>query len=176
MEAPLLSILMPVYNERQRVLKAIQAVQEAGLPWPFELIVVDDGSTDGTADLLRQAAQAHKNMRLFPQSQNRGKGAALRVAIKEARGQFCLIQDADLEYSPKDIPLLIAPLLEEGADVVYGSRFWGWQRRRVLFFWHAVGNRFITLLVNMLSDLNLTDVETGYKAFRTSILQGMRLS
>lgn len=175
LDSPTLSILMPVFNEKDRVQQALEELLRSAIPCSYEIIVVDDGSTDGTTEILQNIVRSPSTIHLLTHPTNQGKGAALRDAITKARGKFCLIQDADLEYNPSDIPLLLEPLLQDGADIVYGSRFWGWKKRRVLFFWHAVGNRVLTFFVNMLADLNLTDVETGYKAFRTSLLRGLNL-
>jgi glycosyltransferase involved in cell wall biosynthesis len=138
-------------------------------------VVVDDGSTDGTRDLLQElATRGRPPFRLFFQEVNRGKGAAIRRGFEEASGDILLVQDADLEYNPRDYPQLLQPILDDEADVVYGSRFLGGPHR-VLFFWHSVGNRFLTTLSNMFTDLNLSDMETGYKAFRREVLQGVVL-
>lgn len=175
MADPVLSILMPVFNERQRVLQAIRELEAAALPWSWELIVVDDGSTDGTRDLLQAEIASRPTTKLLFQSRNKGKGAAIRRALPECRGTWCVIQDADLEYHPTDLPTLMEPLMKQHADIVYGSRFWGLRSRRVLLFWHAMGNHLVTLFANMMADLNLTDVESGYKAFRTDVLQSLPL-
>jgi len=175
--APLLSIVIPAFNERATVEALLRRVASAVLPDGVEreILVVDDGSTDGTRELLREiAARGEPAIRLIEQPENRGKGAALRRGFQEARGEIVLIQDADLEYDPREYPTLLGPILEGEADVVYGSRFLGGPHR-VLFYWHALGNRFLTTLSNMFSNLNLTDMETCYKVFRRSLLDGVPL-
>jgi len=165
-----LSVLIPVYNEQGTVAELIRRVQDA--PFEKEIIVVNDGSTDGTADVLQ--ALPPGAIKLIHHDRNRGKGAAIRTGIPQATGDVVIIQDADLEYDPRDYDRLLEPLLDGRADVVYGSRFLGGPHR-VLFFWHYVGNRLLTLLSNMLNNLNLSDMETCYKAFRTSALKQIRL-
>jgi glycosyltransferase involved in cell wall biosynthesis len=165
-----LSILIPAFNEVHTITKVLQQVAKAPIDCEKEIIIVDDGSTDGTRDLL----QSRTDITVIFHEQNAGKGAAIRTAIDYATGDILLIQDADLEYNPEDYPVLLEPILRGDADVVYGSRFLGGPHR-VLFFWHSIANRFLTLLSNMLSDLNLTDMETGYKAFRAPVLKNMRL-
>jgi len=155
-EYSLLSILMPVYNEYFFVEESVRQVLSAPLPNGLkrELIIVDDGSTDGTAERLRQLAECHGEIKLFFQERNRGKGAAVRRAVAKAAGDVFLIQDADLEYDPRDYAALLAPILEGHADVVYGSRFASASARRVLFFRHELGNRFLTLLSNIFTLLS----------------------
>ncbi len=165
-----LSILIPAFNEVHTITDVLQQVVKSPIDCEKEIIIVDDGSTDGTRDLLR----ACHNATVIFHEKNAGKGAAIRTAIDYATGDILIIQDADLEYSPEDYPILLEPILRGDAEVVYGSRFLGGPHR-VLFFWHAVANRVLTLLSNMLSDLNLTDMETGYKAFRAPVLKNMRL-
>ncbi len=162
-----LSIVIPVYNEVDTITEILARVRAA--PFDKEIICVDDGSTDGTREIL--AALADENTRICFHDRNRGKGAALRTGFGAAGGDIVIIQDADLEYDPQQYPRLIQPILEGKADVVYGSRFTTGEYRRVLFFWHMVGNTFLTLLSNMLTNLNLTDMETCYKVFRREVLE-----
>lgn len=165
-----LSIVIPVYNEIDYLAEVIRRVQHVPLPGvEKELVVVDDCSTDGTRELL--AGMDGGNLRVFFQERNRGKGAALRRGFAEASGELVIVQDADLEYDPADYSRLLAPLLDGRADVVFGSRFAGGEPHRVLYYWHAVGNRFLTLLSNALTNLNLTDMECCYKVFRREILR-----
>jgi glycosyltransferase involved in cell wall biosynthesis len=165
-----LSVIIPVYNEVGTIQEIIERVKQA--PFEKEVIVVDDCSTDGTRDLLKEKEGEGVTV-LFHES-NQGKGAAIRTAIPHMSGDIAIVQDADLEYHPSEYPRLIAPILEGKADVVYGSRFQG-GTHRILFFWHAVGNRIITTLSNMLTDLNLSDMETGYKAFRAEVLKRIKI-
>lgn len=160
-----LSVIMPVYDEVETVLEIIKRVKE--VPFDKEIIVVDDGSTDGTRELLERSGAGIK---VFFHEANCGKGAAIRTALPHITGDIVIIQDADLEYDPSEYPRLTAPILEGRADVVYGSRFLGGPHR-VLFFWHAVGNKLITALSNMLSDLSLSDMETGYKVIRAEVFK-----
>ncbi len=174
MVSGLLSILVPVYNEEEYVATILDRVIAAPLPAGLarEIIVVDDGSTDGSAAVVENVAREHPGLiRLLRSERNRGKGAAVRRALGEARGEFSIIQDADLEYDPREYGRMLEPLLDDVADVVYGSRFTSSGRRRVLYFWHSVANHILTTLCNIAADLNLTDVETCYKAFRTSLLK-----
>src|SRR5271170_1798963 len=166
-----LSVVMPVYNERNTLRQVIKRV--LSVPLELELLCVDDGSNDGSREVLAQLQQEHRQVHVFLQPRNMGKGAALRRGIQEASGDFVIIQDADLEYDPLDYPLLLAPLAQGKADVVYGSRFLGAAPHRVLYFWHSVGNRLLTLLSNCLTNINLTDMETCYKVFRREIIQSI---
>jgi glycosyltransferase involved in cell wall biosynthesis len=168
-----ISVVIPVYNEAATIAELISRVQ--GVDISKEVIVVDDGSTDGTRDVLARLETRYDNLRVFLQEKNRGKGAALRKGFELATGDFVLVQDADLEYDPADYPALLKPLVEGKADVVYGSRFLTTKEHRVLFFWHSVVNRLLTLISNMFTDLNLTDMETGYKAFKREIIQSIKL-
>jgi glycosyltransferase involved in cell wall biosynthesis len=172
----LLSIVVPVYNEDQTVGELLRAVLDAPLPPGLdrEVVVVDDASTDGTPAKLA-AFGGDGRVRCLRQAVNRGKGAALRAGFAAARGEIVLVQDADLEYDPRDYPRLLEPILADRADVVYGSRFIGSEAHRVLFFWHMVGNRVITLLSNACTNLNLTDIETCYKVFRADVLARLDL-
>jgi glycosyltransferase involved in cell wall biosynthesis len=166
------SVVVPVYNERDTVARLLRRVRDVPLRW--EVIVVDDGSTDGTRDLL-PTLEGSLIDRLVMHDRNQGKGAALRTGFRHATGDVVVVQDADLEYDPYEIPTLLAPILSGKADAVYGSRFLGGPHR-VLFFWHSVGNRFLTLLSNMFTDVNLTDMETCYKLVRRELLETLPLS
>ncbi len=172
-DPPKISIVIPCYNERATIRAIVERVRAVPLP-AREIIVVDDGSTDGTREILERELKPLVD-RVMLHQHNRGKGAALRTGFAAADGDIVVIQDADLEYDPADYPLLIEPLLKHGADVVYGSRFISGRSHRVLYFWHSVVNRVLTLLSNMLTDLNLTDMATCYKAFRRSALEGIVL-
>lgn len=166
-----LSVVMPVYNEAATIERAMARV--LARPEVAELVVVNDASTDGTAAVLERFSVGESRVRVFHHGMNQGKGAALRTGFAEATGAVILIQDADFEYDPADYPKLLGPILEGDADVVFGSRFIGSEAHRVLYFWHSVGNRFLTLLSNMCTNLNLTDMETGYKVFRREVLRGI---
>ena len=175
-ERPLLSVLIPLYNEETFVAECLARVLDAPFPEgaSFEIIVVDDGSTDDSvSSVLGMQTKHGGTIRLIRHDRNRGKGAAIRTAIEHACGDFCIIQDADLEYSPTDYPKLLKPLLDGDADAVFGSRFAFTGERRVLYFWHAVANRILTLICDMVADVNLTDVHTCYKVMRTSLLKGI---
>lgn len=171
----LLSILIPVYNERTVVERSLAMVLQAPLPGNLdrELVIVDDCSTDGTWPILERIASQHAEIRLFRQPVNQGKGAAVRRAIQEAGGDFCLVQDADLEYDAFEYPKLVKPLLDGHADAVFGSRYLAGDQSRVLPFWHSMINKFLTLVSNMFSNLNVTDMETCYKVFRTDLLKSI---
>jgi glycosyltransferase involved in cell wall biosynthesis len=171
--APLLSVVIPVYNEAatiERILAAVRAV-----PIDKEIIAVDDFSTDRSREVLQQLAENDGRLRVLFHERNQGKGAALRTGFTAARGRFVIVQDADLEYDPAEYAKLLEPLLSDKADVVFGSRFAGGEQHRVLYFWHLVGNRVLTLLSNMFTNLSLTDMETCYKVFRREIIQDIRL-
>src|SRR5579863_1705488 len=170
-----LSILIPVYNERTVVERSLSLVLAAPLPENMEreLVVVDDCSTDGTADILKRLAESEPRIRLFRHEVNQGKGAALRTAIAHSTGDFCLVQDADLEYDPSEYMKLLRPLLDGHADAVFGSRYMAGEQTRILPFWHSMINKGLTLVSNMFSNLNVTDMETCYKVFRTDLLKSI---
>jgi len=169
--APCLSVVMPCFNEEATVKEITSAVLAS--PWVGELVIVDDGSTDRTREILEEMSDSR--VRVLLQPQNMGKGAALRRGFAEARQPFTIVQDADLEYDPAEYGRMLAPLLDDRADVVYGSRFMGADAHRVLFFWHSLGNKVLTTLSNAVTNLNLTDMETCYKAFRTEVLQSIQI-
>ncbi|HEX7143713.1 MAG TPA: glycosyltransferase family 2 protein [Gaiellaceae bacterium] len=166
------SFLVPAYNEAATIVELLDRV------WRLELekqiVVVDDGSTDGTGELIEKWRSGREEV-VFLRQENRGKGAAVRAAIPHADGEICVIQDADLEYDPADVPALIEPIVRGSADVVFGSRLSGGKPQRVYMFWHLVGNRFLSMLTNVLYNTTLSDMETGYKAFRTEILRSLDL-
>jgi glycosyltransferase involved in cell wall biosynthesis len=167
------SIIIPCYNEKSTIERIVEAVRVAPVE-SREIIVIDDCSQDGTQAILREKLWKLVD-RIIYHPVNRGKGAALRSGFEAASGDIILVQDADLEYSPEDYPALLDPLVSGKADAVFGSRFMGGRPHRVLFFWHMVGNKFLTLLSNMLTNLNLTDVETGYKAFKASVIKSIQI-
>jgi glycosyltransferase involved in cell wall biosynthesis len=171
-ERPLLSVVIPCFNEAATILDLLERVRSAPVA-SKQIIVVDDGSTDGTRELL-QGLPAD-DLTVLLHERNRGKGGALATGFAAACGEICIVQDADLEYDPAEYPLVIGPILQGKADVVFGSRFQGAAPHRVVYFWHRLGNGFLTLLSNMFTDLNLTDMETCYKAFRTEIIQAIRI-
>lgn len=168
-----ISVVIPCYNERATIEQLVKDVRAVALR-NIEIIIVDDGSTDGTSDVLKEKVAPLADQIIY-QPQNRGKGAALRAGFAVASGDIILVQDADLEYSPADYAVLLEPILSGNADAVFGSRFLGSRPHRVLYFWHMVGNRFLTLLSNMFTNLNLTDVETCYKAVRAPLLKSLDL-
>ena len=170
---PILSVVMPAFNEEATIEQVIQRVFQR--PEVGELLVVDDASRDGTHSLLKKACLRESRLRVLHHHKNLGKGAALRTGIAAAIFPFVVIQDADLEYDPAEYPAILQPLVENKADVVYGSRFLGGRPHRVLYFWHSVGNFILTLLSNMFTNLNLTDMETGFKAFRREIVQKVEI-
>lgn len=165
-----ISVIIPVYNEKGTLPEILERVQAQK---PGEIIIVDDHSNDGTEVFLKTLKA--KNIRVFSHSQNQGKGAAIKTGLKAATQEIILIQDADLEYDPADYDRLLGPIISGQADVVYGSRFIGSAPHRVMFFWHYLGNKFITLLTNIFANLNLTDIETGYKVFRKEAIQSISL-
>ena len=167
------SIVIPCYNEKDTIEKIVEAVRDAAIE-SKEIIIVDDCSQDGTKAVLEERV-AQIADRIIYHPVNRGKGAALRSGFAAATGEIVLVQDADLEYNPEDYPVLLEPLLSGKADAVFGSRFMGGRPHRVLFFWHMAGNRFLTLLSNIFTNLNLTDMETGYKAFKASVIKSIHL-
>jgi glycosyltransferase involved in cell wall biosynthesis len=166
-----LSVVMPVYNERKTLRMMVERV--LAVPLDIELLCVDDGSKDGSREILAELGEKYPQIRVFLQPKNMGKGAALRRGIQEATGDFVVVQDADLEYDPAEFPQLLEPLVAGRADVVYGSRFMGAGAHRVLYFWHSVGNWLLTLLSNCLTNINLSDMETCYKMFRREVIQAI---
>ncbi|MGQ9920398.1 MAG: glycosyltransferase family 2 protein [Desulfobacca sp.] len=168
-----LSVVIPVYNEKKTLLEIVRRVQAT--PYDKELIIVDDASTDGSREIIRQLAQEYNNIRPFFHERNQGKGAALRTGFRHVQGDVVIIQDADLEYNPVDYPELLKPIERGVADVVFGSRLIGAAPHRVLFFWHYVGNKVVTTLSNMFTNLNLTDMETCYKVFKAEVLRDIQI-
>ncbi len=168
-----LSIIIPCYNEIDTIERIVQKVKELSIK--KEIIIVDDCSTDGTREKLRNTIELKVDKVIY-HKRNSGKGSAVRTGLKNVEGDIVIIQDADLEYDPKDIPKLIQPILDDNADVVYGSRFAGNEPHRVLFFWHMIGNKFLTFISNMFTNLNLTDIEVCYKAFKREIIQSIAIN
>ncbi len=168
-----LSVVIPVYNERDTIGEIVNRVQRVNIS--KEIIIVDDGSTDGTRERLQQIRAEQGNVHLILQPRNMGKGKALRAGFAAATGEYVIVQDADLEYDPEDYHKLLGPLERQQADAVYGSRFITTEEHRVLYFWHSMGNKLLTLLSNMATDLNLSDMETCYKVFRRELIQSIEL-
>jgi glycosyltransferase involved in cell wall biosynthesis len=168
-----LSVVMPVYNEQDTLEEIVERVND--VPLDLELVAVDDGSTDGSREILERLASEGKIHRLCLHERNQGKGAALSTGFRAAEGDVVIVQDADLEYDPAQYGWLIEPILSDKADVVYGSRFMGGAPHRVLYFWHYMGNRLLTLLSNMVTNLNLTDMETCYKCFKREVLEDLTI-
>ncbi|QKD83239.1 glycosyltransferase family 2 protein [Thermoleptolyngbya sichuanensis A183] len=168
-----LSVVVPCYNELGTIGQVVEAVRRSPVQ-DLEIIIVDDCSTDGTRELLQSQIEPLVDQVIY-HPKNRGKGAALRTGFAAATGDVVIVQDADLEYDPQEFPLLIEPILNDKADVVFGSRFMGGRPHRVVYFWHMVGNKFLTLLSNMLTNINLSDMETCYKAFRREVIQSIRI-
>jgi glycosyltransferase involved in cell wall biosynthesis len=167
------SVVIPCYNERDTIAEIVSAVRTAPLP-EIEIIVVDDGSTDGSRTILKRTVEPIAD-RIIYHGMNRGKGAALRSGFAATTGDIVLVQDADLEYNPEEYPRLLEPILSGKADVVFGSRFMGGRPHRVVYFWHMIGNKLLTLFSNMCTNINLTDMETCFKAFRASVLRNIDL-
>ncbi len=169
-----LSVVIPIYNERDTIEEILSRVHDA--PFRKEIVVVDDGSADGSREILRKLEAAGKIDRLILHEKNQGKGAALRTGFAQVTGDLVVVQDADLEYDPSEYPQLVQPFLDGKADVVYGSRFISGRSHRVLFFWHSIANRCLTLISNMFTNLNLTDMETCYKVFRVEVVKAIKIT
>jgi glycosyltransferase involved in cell wall biosynthesis len=167
-----LSVIIPCYNETATILDLIRRVETSPVSIK-EIIIVDDGSQDGTIEVLKSVR--NPLVRVFFHDKNQGKGAALRTGFAAAEGDICIVQDADLEYDPEEFPVVIQPIIDGKADVVFGSRFQGGRPHRVVYYWHSVGNKFLTTLSNMLTNINLTDMETCYKAFRREVIQSISI-
>lgn len=174
MKISTISIIVPCYNEVETIDDLLSAVLDVQIPYKKEIIVVDDCSTDGSNGILENYSE-NPEINIFTHKTNQGKGAALRAGISHATGDIVIIQDADLEYDPKEYPSLIKPIEDGVADVVYGSRFKGAHAERILYFWHSLGNKFLTLFSNMMTNLNLTDMETCYKVFRRDVIQNITI-
>jgi len=169
-----LSVVIPCYNEKETIIDIVNEVKAVKLPVDLEIIVVDDYSTDGTRDILKEKVESLVDKVVYHEV-NKGKGAALRTGFESITGDLVIVQDADLEYSPTEYNLLLQPILDDRADVVYGSRFMGGAPHRVVYFWHMLGNKFLTLLSNMFTNLNLTDMETCYKMFKADIIKDIKI-
>jgi glycosyltransferase involved in cell wall biosynthesis len=174
----LLSVIIPAYNEARTIHLILEKIDAVQLVHQIEkeIIIVNDCSSDDTANVVRQLMQMHQSIRFIEHEKNKGKGAAIHTGIKEAKGDYIIIQDADLEYDPEEYNLLLKPIVNGFADVVYGSRFMGGNPHRILFFWHSIGNAVLTFLSNMFTNLNLTDMETCYKLFKAEYLQQLQLT
>lgn len=170
---PLLSVLVPVFNEKTTVREIVARIQSVDID--KEIIMIDDYSTDGTREILKELEAENANIRVLYHERNKGKGAAIRTGIPAIQGELAVVQDADLEYSPEEYPRLVEPIVSGRADVVYGSRFKGGQAGRVHLFWHYIGNQLLTLVSNMFTNLSLTDMETCYKVFRSDLLKSIPL-